>query len=267
MADSVKRYRESAARLMLAVSVIYIVISLVRLGYLLVKGSTFPQAARDIGGSSLSIVMVLACVGVGLWVVLAKPVRRQGLGLARGLAVAIGIAALLQLVFLVAGLVGGAGGIFLGALEVLGGLLEIAIKLGAAQVLLRAVRAAWPTDEAEAPAEVAPAGAEAQSEEPEAEPVVEQQASWSPDQAAGAVWTRAGDAATGAAASGWGHPGEGSTGWQALPGGSEGAPEDAPQALPKGPWATAADLAEGGAAPAADAEATVSWGPVRRNPQ
>jgi hypothetical protein len=50
----------------------------------------------------------------------------------------------------------------------------------------------------------------------EAAPDPANEPTWQPDQAAGAAWLTAGDAATGAAASGWGTPGE-TAGWDPRP--------------------------------------------------
>ncbi|HEX8487488.1 MAG TPA: hypothetical protein VF642_03005 [Propionibacteriaceae bacterium] len=52
----------------------------------------------------------------------------------------------------------------------------------------------------------------------EPEPDPEHQPVWQPDQAAGAAWLTAGEAASGAAASRWGSPGD-SSGWQPQPSG------------------------------------------------
>jgi hypothetical protein len=51
---------------------------------------------------------------------------------------------------------------------------------------------------------------------PGSEEAEQPQPTWQPDQAAGAAWNTAGEAATGAAASGWGTPGE-SGGWSPVP--------------------------------------------------
>ncbi|MGO4956035.1 hypothetical protein ACTQ49_01960 [Luteococcus sp. Sow4_B9] len=268
MADSVKRYRETAATVVLAISAGFIVMSLVEWGYLLVKGGTLVSASRAIGGSSLSVVMVLACVATALWCTLVKPVTARGRALARMAAGLVGLAALLQLVFLVIGLTNVPGGVFLAVVEALGGLLEVAIKAAAARLLMVVGRAE--ERDVEQPQAPAPAA----GVEPEADPEPEKQAaSWTADQAAGAVWTRAGDAASGAEASGWGRPGQASSGWQVA---SE-QPEANTREITSGPWATAGDVASGtvpasgssapdnGARP--DGGRTVSWEPVPRDPE
>ncbi|MEL4505217.1 hypothetical protein AAEX63_11510 [Luteococcus sp. H138] len=263
MAETVKRFRETVAQVVLGISVLYILLSLVRGGYLVYRHTPLAETARQLGGSSLSIVMVLLVVAATLACVLVRPVTPKGRKLVRTGAVVIGIAALLEAAFLVMGVFNTHVSIFVTALEVLGGVLEVAIKTVAAHLLWRAgARAPEPVPavEQQASTEVAVVA------EPE-----RQQASWRADQAAGAVWTRAGDAASGAAATTWGHPGSGSAGWK-VAGDSPAAAEE-PQA-PRGPWATAGDLAAGEALPDGQTAAgngseppragEVSWEPVRR---
>ncbi|MEL4358689.1 MULTISPECIES: hypothetical protein [unclassified Luteococcus] len=265
MAETVKRIRETIARVVLAVSVGYILISLVRGGYLLYRQTPLAETARLLGGSSLSIVMVLLVVASGLACVLVRPATARGSKLARMGAVVIGVAALLEALFLVVGMFQTRVSLFVTVLEVLGGVLEIAIKAVAAHVLWRASAAT-----AGAPA-VEPVEAK-QSQQPVSAAEPAQQASWRADQAAGAVWTRAGDAASGAAASTWGHPGAKSGGWTVPDG--PAALEAPAQTAPRGPWATAGDLATGSALPPGQSDADnaaeaaraeqVRWEPVRR---
>lgn len=262
MAETVKRFREPAALGVLGISVVYILISLVRWGYLLVQGEPLSAASREVGGSSLSIVMVLLCFLAATACLGIAPATRRATQVVRWAATVVGIAAALEAVFLVLGLAGAPGGIFVVVLEVLGGVLEISLKAAAAVLLLRTLRGAR---EAQAAAvEQRPRVVEVESEpEPQA-------ASWKADQAAGAVWTRAGDAASGAAASTWGHPGESSSGWQPA---RQDAPAELQAPSARGPWPTAGQLATGGvvepAKPDAQADTpsqqgSVSWTPLPR---
>lgn len=243
MVETVKRFRETGAVVVLGASIAYVVMSLVRLGWLVLHDhASLPEAAHVIGGSSLSVVMVLALLAVVLTCVVVRPTTRRGPQLVRLAAWVVSIAAGLEALFLLLGLFSHAVGPFGALLEVVGGLLEIGVKAAAATALWRAVRSAHepvadeprrPVDPASEPAAVPPA----------------QQASWSADQAAGAVWTRAGDAASGAAASTWGVPGQASHGWDAA---STAPALEAP--VPRGPWATAGELA-GAPEQSADTEA------------
>lgn len=229
MAETLKRHRESAAWLVLAVGIGYILISLVRLGHSMVGGASFAAAARGVGGSSLGVPMVLVCLAAALACALVRPPSPRARSIVRAAALVVGTAALLEALFLVAGLFGAPEGLFGLALEVLGGVLEIAIKALAASLLWRAARST-PEPEPRAVAE--------QAEPEQVAPA--RQASWTADQAVGAVWTRAGDAASGAQASGFGTPGKHS-GWDAALAQPELEPvRPAPQ---RGPWATAGELA------------------------
>lgn len=260
MAETVKRFREPAALGVLGISVVYILISLVRWGYLLVQGEPLSAASREVGGSSLSIVMVLLCFLAATACLGIAPATRRATQVVRWAATVVGVAAALEAVFLVLGLAGAPGGIFVVVLEVLGGVLEISLKAAAAVLLLRTLRGA--REEQAAAVEQRPRVVEVEPEP--------QAASWKADQAAGAVWTRAGDAASGAAASTWGHPGESSSGWQP-------AGQDAPASLEapsaRGPWPTAGQLATGETVEPtkSDAQAdtpsqqgSVSWTPLPR---
>lgn len=262
MAETVKRLREPAALLVLVVGAIYVLMSLVRWGYLVAQGGGVAAASRNVGGSSLSMVMVLLVSLIATACLAITPSTPRASRLVRGAAVVVGLAALFEAVFLVLGLPGAPGGTFVIALELLGGLLEIALKAAAAVLLVRTLRG---SREKRTPVAV---------ERPrvvEVEPETESRAaSWKADQAAGAVWTRAGDAASGAAASTWGHPGESSSGWQ--PARPDGPAElEAPSAA--GPWPTAGQRAAGHAIapPTQDAQGgtpigqgAVSWSPLPR---
>ncbi|GAA1389388.1 hypothetical protein [Luteococcus peritonei] len=228
MAETLKRHRESAAWLVLGVSALYIVISLVRWGHALSRGAGLAEASRGVGGSSLSIPLVLICLVAALACALIRPATGRARTIVRTAALLVGLAALLQAIFLLAGLFGAPKGIFGLVLEVLGGALEVALKALAASLLWRAARS---TPEPER------AAVEPVAETP---PAPARRASWDAEDAVGAVWTRAGDAASGAQASGYGQSGRHS-GWDA----ALQQPELEAPAKPaaRGPWATAGELA------------------------
>ncbi|GEM_PF-134166 len=244
MAETLKRHRETAAWLVLGISMLYIGMSLVRWGYSLYQRGAFTTATRAIGGSSLSVPMVLACLAAALACALVRPPSPNARRIVRVAAMVVTAAGVLQAFFLVVGLFGAPRGVFGMVFEVLGGVLEIGIKALVATLLWRA---AGSTAEPERPAAVEPAPSTAVVQaQPEPE---KRRASWDADEAVGAVWTRAGDAASGAAASGWGRPGKHS-GWDAgQPAlGTEATPElsaqgSSQQQPVRGPWATAGELA------------------------
>ena len=111
-------------------------------------------------------------------------------------------------------------------LEVLGGLLDVVLKIVGAVTLWLIHRGMSAGRIQVAPAvvaEEAPAIAEASEPAPPAP-------TWAPDAASGSVWTSASDAASGAQPSGWGVPG-GGTGWQPVtrPALDAGEPEARPE--------------------------------------
>ena len=257
MVETVKRFRETGAWVVLVGSAVYIVLSLIDFGNQLAHDAGLASAARSIGGSSLSVVMVLALLAVVLTCVLVRPVTPHARALLRLAAIVVTLAAALESVFLILGLTSGRGGGFIGAvLEVMGAFVEIGVKSAAAVVLWRAVRGAPEPEPA----------LEASTHQPEAaEPTTS--ASWSAEEAAGAVWTRAGDAASGAAANTWGVPGKHTNGWDIAAAQAE---LEAPTTRSaKGPWATAGQLAEGDAVaqlPAASPQAEAAPGGVQWTP-
>lgn len=234
MVDTLKHNRENIARLALLLGAGYVLVSLVRVGYQLAHHVSLVEVARSEGGASLSIVMVLVVVATVLACVLLKPVTAGARSLVRSGALLVGLGALLEAIFTVIGLFRPAGGILGGALEVVGAVFEIGLKAAVALVLWRVARAG--VDDEQPELSVVPTPVDASSDDAQEL----QQASWSPDQAVGAVWSRAGDAATGAKASGFGS--KQATGWQ-VPATSD--PEPALPPAPRGNWATAGELAQG----------------------
>lgn len=246
MVETLNRYREPVAWLALAISAVYILVSLVRWG-LLLGSSSLAEASRQVGGSSLSVVMVMVVVATVLSCVVVKPVTPQARRLIRLGSTVVGLAALIELVMTVIGLFGPAGGLLGGALEVLGALLEAGVKVAAAVLLYRTSQGApEPVARKAVDAEGSGPAAAAPAVAPQAQV---QAASWKADQAAGAVWTRAGDAASGAAANTWGTPGRSGHGWEpeqpaleaSAPVGQDAAQHDGGTA--RSPWPTAGSLA------------------------
>ncbi len=84
-----------------------------------------------------------------------------------------------------------------------------------------------------------PAAPALEAAEPEPEPDPSREPTWQPDQAAGAAWMKAGDAAAGAAASGWGTADE-AGGWSPQ---VQNEPRPTPPATLPGPT-TAGDVAD-----------------------
>jgi hypothetical protein len=202
-------------------------------------------AEAAVGGSGLLFAVASAGVGAGevvLAVALAAVVwwcATDGVRGARVLAIVAFVLVALQIVLSVAAsvasylLAGGGAVARLVALVV--PLTWLVVPALAAAVLLRSARAVPVVKPA-----VEPEPEPVAEREPAAEPEPVEQpypeaAGWAPHEAAGAVWTRAGEAATGAAASGWGSTsGEGEEGWGSTDRESAGSPERrGPAAAPR----------------------------------
>lgn len=210
MVERLRGLREPLAIVLLLVLVLRLVLAVVDAAA--ARGSGVDGAASALSrvafqGTDPLTVVVLTCV-IGSCV-LWSPTRH-----ARGLALwALALTVLGVLLSLVASVALLATGIGLVAWTDLARVvLQLVLPL-LALVTLTALRQ-HRREAAEAPLSL--------ESNPAADPAVQRQVEprrdpanepvWQPDQAAGAAWLKAGDAASGAAASGWGTPG-GSSGW------------------------------------------------------
>lgn len=131
------RMREPLAWLVVAVTVAYIVLGWLRLGWNLARESmSLSASARQTGASVpliwiiIDVSMILSCLFIGGMVRRARVLTRLG-------AVVVSVAALYDVFILVVGVLGADASIFSRILETIGGLLEVAAKLAAAVVLWR----------------------------------------------------------------------------------------------------------------------------------
>lgn len=221
MVENVLRLREPAAWIVVGVTAVSIVLAFVRFVLALTRGGVgLWVAAQDVALQAMSLTQVLAIVALVIACVFHAPVARAPrLVLAAATVVTVGT--LFTAVGAILGVSASAGALA-AMLEVLGGVLDIVLKsVGAVTLWLihRGMRAgrilvtsAVATEPDELPAEspVAP--------------------TWTPDAAAGTVWTSASDAASGAQPSGWGVPGA-ESGWHpvARPALDEGESEERPE--------------------------------------
>lgn len=196
MVEIVKRYREQAAILTLVLATIAMVLSLVQFALAIFKDRiVVGVAALEVGGGSLPMGWVILIVGLALSCALVKPPSERAARLVKAGALIITIGVGLGVVFLVLALVFHSLGVFATILEVTGAALELALKAAAAWLLWRVLDSVpGPSAQpgTEQPAVLAATGVPTA---PGVAPV------WEPDEAVGAEWHRAGDAATGAVAS------------------------------------------------------------------
>lgn len=196
MVEIVKRYREQATILVLVLSTVAMLLSLVRFALAIFKDRiVVGVAALEVGGGSLPMGWVILIVGLTLTCALVKPPSQRASQLLKAGALIITIGVGLGVVFLSLALVFHSLGVFATILEVTGAALELALKIGAAWMLWRFLGTV--ADPALQVATEQPAALNATGEPttPGVPPV------WEPDEAVGAEWHRAGDAATGAKAS------------------------------------------------------------------
>ncbi len=200
MIENLKRVRELLSWLAIGLTVLGMGLTVWRLVTALNEMSVF-QAFQEVGSGWLNFSIALLLVVLVLSCSLVAPATPRALLLAKMAAVVLSLGVLLTLVSVLMGMWASAAGIGV-VLDVLGGLLDVgfkAITAGAIWVFLRGVKAGR-IETASPTARPASTPAVPQSEQPRVEPVEPVATTWSRDQAAGAVWWTAADAAAGAPA-------------------------------------------------------------------
>ena len=199
MLDNVMRLREPAAWTVVAVTAVSILLALTRFGMELSNGVLLTAAAQDVALTAMNLTLVIVVVAL-VWVcVVAAPTPRTE----RLIGVAASVVSIGTLVTIVGTGIGASAsaGTLAVVFEILGGLLDIVVKLvatGTLWLLLRGVRAGRM---APAPQQLPALEDEAQQGETDSEaaqpPAVA--VGWSADPTQGAAWASAEDAAHGAA--------------------------------------------------------------------
>lgn len=216
MVENLKRFRETLTLIVMVAMVANMVVSVVRLVIALsAQGETVPAAFQDIANSFMNLSLVVMLGAMVLACLFIQPRTRFAVTLAFWAATIVSIGTLLTLVAAAIGLSASAG-VLAVVLEFLGGLLDIVIKATAAGGLWLVWRAARTGRFAQA-AEPQPEARVVAGPLPGPELVEERPAPmWRPDEASGAVWMSAADAAAGGPASGQGVPGQNSSGWRGV---------------------------------------------------
>lgn len=231
MVEKAKRFREPFAWFLVACAVVQLLVSLGRWYYLHDRNqSGWADAARTLSGSpttlTLVIALTLAVLACSLW----SPATEKARGVGVAAVTVLGLSSVVSFAMLIAGLQSHASTFVLRVLDLVGGLVDLAIKLACVVVIWRFSRTA-----AQSADEVVP-------ELPRVPERSLQPASWTADQAVGAAWSRAGDAASGARADAMGATAHG---WQ--PASRAPALPELPVAPQRRdvPWATAGQQAAG----------------------
>ncbi|MDO4413337.1 hypothetical protein [Cutibacterium sp.] len=202
-----REFREPIAWTVIVVSIGFLVAFLVRAVMMMIhEHSGVFRMARSLSGSSLGIGVVLLLLAAVMVCRFIRPATSHAALLGKVSALIVAIAAAFDLILAVLSPIDGPGGFFGAALGLFGDLLAIAVKVLAAWVLLVLTR-----PEAASSDDVEDSGDE--PDEPEHETTDHRavtqndQDEFSWPEGVGAVWTRAGDAASGAGGSTWG-PGQ-----------------------------------------------------------
>ena len=227
-----RRVRELAAWLVLAVVAVSELISLVRFSYLalsLTAGQPWYSAAQQ-SPAPVGMVWALALLALVLCCLLIKPVVLRTRQIASWSAIAVGVAAALELFYLACVLMSD-GSAWARVLDGVGRGVEVLVSAVVAAALWR-IRGESPRVGVTSASVLPTAGASpatgVRSGGSDGPPPV-----WRPEQAVGVQWNRAQDAAAGAPADEIGGPGAGRSGWQLSPG--RMAPQDRP-APPRPDW-------------------------------
>lgn len=192
MVDNLKRFREPIAWAFVAVVVGSMLLSIVRL-VLAMTTEKLPVFAgfQDIANNSMNLTLVALLAAMVCLCLFIAPATPHAVALARWAAIVVTLGTLLTIVATALGL-WASPGIFGVVLELLGGVLDIVLKIVACVVLwviYRAVKAGRM-----APPAVAEPDLPVRAITDEAPPV------WQPGQAAGSVWKTAAEAAAGSSA-------------------------------------------------------------------
>lgn len=180
MAELMRRFREPITWLLLGVTVLYVVLDLAKLGWAVLHDHLgLVASARQIT-TSVGLVWILLDLAMVLCCVLIRPRIHRSVLVTRTAAIVVTVVVGYDLFLLVAG-VAGAGSVFGGVLEVVGGLLEVLCKAVVAAVLWRIARILTTRHRA---------AVSGTSSKP-----VGTQPVWQPNDAAGVSWGRAADAA------------------------------------------------------------------------
>lgn len=204
MIENLKRIREPLTWAVIAIVAANLVLGIVQLVIQLQQDVPVFEAFQEIGTSLMSMPVVLALVALVCTCFFITPATRHALLVTRVAAWVLSIGVGLTLICTMLGVVASANTLGV-ILEVIGGLLDLILKAlaaGALWVLLRGVHSgridtAPPVEPTPLPAIPEPATPEPAASGPTV-PAPEPRTTWARDEASGAVWRTADEAASGA---------------------------------------------------------------------
>lgn len=201
MIENLKRIREPLAWTVIAIVAAGIVLGIVQLVIQLQQDVPVFEAFQEIGASLMNMPVVLALVALVCTCFFIAPATRHALLVTKVAAWVLSVGVVLTLICTMLGVAASANTLAV-VLEILGGLLDLLLKAlaaGALWVLVRGVHAGRIDTAPAAEPPVLPAAPESAVPAPEtAVPEPEVRTTWQRDQAAGAVWRTADEAASGA---------------------------------------------------------------------
>ena len=210
MLDNLIRLREPAAWTAIVVTAVSIVLALVRFVLAVSTGVVpFSAAAQDVALHAMSLPLVIVVVAL-VWACVFHSPMPSAPRIVAAAALTVALGTFLTIVAVILGLTASAGTLGV-VLEIVGGVLDVALKLGAA-IILWLIHRGLRGGRIDVPSAASVQDPESEPSEPE-EPAAEASAgSWTPPVATGTAWASASDAASGApgidaapASSGW-HP-------------------------------------------------------------
>ncbi len=211
MLDNLIRLREPAAWTAIVVTAVSIILALVRFVLAFSTGVVpFSAAAQDVALHAMSLPLVIVVVAL-VWACVFHSPLPSAPRIVTAAALTVAIGTFITIVAVILGLTASAGTLGV-VLEIVGGVLDVALKLGAAIVLWlihRGLRGGRIDVPSAAPAAPEPALEASVVDEPAPEASA---GGWAPPVATGTAWASASEAAAGApgvdaapGASGW-HP-------------------------------------------------------------
>ncbi len=196
MIDNLKRIREPLTWAVIVLVAANLVLGIVELVLQVQRAVPLFEAFEALGGSLLNLSLLIAVIALVSTCFFITPATRHARLITLVAAIVVSVGVVLTLVSYVLGAIA-ADDPFGRVLEIIGSLLDLLLKLvgaGALWVLLRGVTAGRIDTAPAAPALEAGAETPAQADEAVAQP----RTTWPRDEAAGAVWQTADDAAAGA---------------------------------------------------------------------
>lgn len=211
LVEKLLRVREPLAWVLTALGTGFTIIFLVDFCGALIQGEdTVFEVARRSSGGSLGLTIMLAMVAAVWWCRLQAPVVTRSTVIAKVAAIVVAVGAGCDLVLAILACVHAPGRTLGVALGFIGSLMVVAVKVLAIIALIVAASPLSHGEQGGADTRPRPVPAGSEQDDPAGSSGKDERSTpvWTADEAAGASWTKASDAAQGAQASTWGTSGQ-----------------------------------------------------------